>query len=37
LADPLLAPYFGDVDMDRQAAKQAAFQADEFAPAVTSG
>lgn len=25
LADPLLAPYFGDVDMDRQVAKQAAF------------
>lgn len=25
LADPLLAPYFDDVDMDRQIAKQAAF------------
>src|SRR5215510_14685494 len=25
LADPLLAPYFDDVDMDRQVAKQAAF------------
>jgi truncated hemoglobin YjbI len=25
LADPLLAPYFGDVDMERQVAKQAAF------------
>ncbi len=25
LADPLLAPYFGDVDMGRQIAKQAAF------------
>jgi truncated hemoglobin YjbI len=24
-ADPLLAPYFGDVDMDRQVAKQASF------------
>ena len=27
LADPLLAPYFDDVDMDRQVAKQAAFPA----------
>jgi len=27
LADPLLAPYFDDVDMDRQLAKQAAFLA----------
>jgi hemoglobin len=25
LRDPLLAPYFDDVDMDRQVAKQAAF------------
>jgi truncated hemoglobin YjbI len=25
LADPVLAPYFDDVDMDRQVAKQAAF------------
>jgi hemoglobin len=25
LADPLQAPYFGDVGMDRQVAKQAAF------------
>ena len=25
LADPLLSPYFDDVDMDRQVAKQAAF------------
>lgn len=25
LADPLLAPYFDDVDMNRQIAKQAAF------------
>jgi truncated hemoglobin YjbI len=25
LADPLLSPYFDDVDMDRQIAKQAAF------------
>jgi truncated hemoglobin YjbI len=25
LADPLLAPYFDDVDMDHQVAKQAAF------------
>ena len=25
LADPVLAPYFDDVDMDRQIAKQAAF------------
>jgi truncated hemoglobin YjbI len=25
LADPLLEPYFADVDMDRQVAKQAAF------------
>jgi hemoglobin len=25
LADPLLAPYFDDVDMDRQIAKQASF------------
>ena len=25
LADPLLAPYFDDVNMDRQVAKQAAF------------
>ncbi len=25
LSDPLLEPYFADVDMDRQAAKQAAF------------
>jgi len=25
LADPLLAPYFDDVDMDRQVANQAAF------------
>lgn len=25
LSDPLLAPYFDDVDMDRQIAKQAAF------------
>ena len=25
LADPLLAPYSGDVDMERQVAKQAAF------------
>jgi truncated hemoglobin YjbI len=25
LADPILAPYFEDVDMDRQIAKQAAF------------
>jgi hemoglobin len=25
LADPLLEPYFDDVDMDRQIAKQAAF------------
>jgi hypothetical protein len=27
LADPLLAPYFGDVGMDRQVTKQAAFLA----------
>jgi hemoglobin len=25
LGDPLLAPYFDDIDMDRQIAKQAAF------------
>jgi truncated hemoglobin YjbI len=25
LADPVLSPYFDDVDMDRQVAKQAAF------------
>jgi hemoglobin len=25
LGDPLLAPYFDDVDMDRQIAKQTAF------------
>ncbi len=25
LADPFLAPYFDDIDMDRQVAKQAAF------------
>jgi hypothetical protein len=32
LADPLLAPYFDEVGMDRQVAKQASFRARGRAP-----